>query len=88
MHGTISRRSGFRPEGLKLFALSFQLPEVAVPSEAIACATCGLVWCELDAATLREKLGDLGNDEIKEHLGLDQASRVVSLRAAHVLGKR
>jgi len=57
---------------LKLFTLSFHLfSEVALSSGAAACTACGLVWCELDAAKLRKKLRDLGSDEIKEHLGLD-----------------
>jgi hypothetical protein len=73
VNGSIFRRSGFRPEGLKFFSLSFQLPEVPVPNQAAACAACGLVWSELDAATLRQKLHDLGNDEVKQHLGIDDA---------------
>ena len=72
VRGTIYRQRGFRPAGLKLFTLSFQLfSEVALSSEASACTACGLVWCELNAAKLRKKLRDLGNDEIKEQLGLD-----------------
>jgi hypothetical protein len=43
MHGSIYN-AGFRPKRLKFFSLSFQLPEVSVPSEAAACAACGLVW--------------------------------------------
>ena len=70
VHGSILKRSGFRPEGLKLFSLSFQFPEVPLPRDAAACAACGLVWSELDAATLRQKLHDLGNEEVKRHLGI------------------
>jgi hypothetical protein len=73
VHGSIFGRSGFRPEGLKFFSLSFQLPEVPVPKQAAACAACGLVWSELDAAILRQKLRDLGNEDIKRHLGLGTA---------------
>jgi hypothetical protein len=29
-----------------------------------------LVWAELDAATLRQKLYDLGNQAVRERLGL------------------
>jgi hypothetical protein len=73
VHGTFSTRAvrfGFRPEELRLFSLSFQFPEVPVPAQAAACASCGLVWTELDAATLRQKLHDLGNDEVRRRLGL------------------
>lgn len=73
VHGTFSTRGvrfGFRPEELKLFSLSLQFPEVPVPASALACASCGLVWSELDAATLRQKLHDLGNDEVRQRLGL------------------
>jgi hypothetical protein len=54
VHGSIFN-AGFRPKGLKFFSLSFQLPEVPVPSEAAACAACGLVWSELNPATLQKK---------------------------------
>ena len=72
VHGRVYTRRGygFRPEELRLFSLSFQLPEVAVASAHAACADCGLVWAELDPAVLRQKLHDLGNDEVKRHLGL------------------
>ena len=73
VHGSCSRRSGFRPEELKLFSLSFQFPEVPVSSQAAACVACGLVWSQLDAETLRQKLRDLGNEEVKRHLGLEAA---------------
>jgi hypothetical protein len=63
-------RFGFRPEELRLFALSFQFPEVPVTSAAVACASCGLVWLELDPAKLREKLHDLGNEDVRQRLGL------------------
>ena len=62
--------SGFRPKGLKFFSLSFQLPEVPVPSEATACAACGLVWSELNTATLQKKIHLLGNEAVKRHLGI------------------
>jgi hypothetical protein len=52
VHGSCHRRSWFRPEGLKLFSLSFQFPEVPMSTQASACAACGLVWSELDAETL------------------------------------
>ena len=70
VHGSMFRSGGFRPEELRLFALSFQLPEVFVQSGYAACAGCGLVWGELDAAALRQKLHDLGNDQVKQRLGL------------------
>ena len=74
VHGSIPflrgvRRFGFRPEELRLFSLSLQFPEVPVSSAAAACASCGLVWAELDAATLRQKLHDLGNEEVRQRLG-------------------
>jgi hypothetical protein len=46
-------RFGFRPEELRLFSLGLQFPEVPLSSTPVACASCGLVWAELDAATLR-----------------------------------
>jgi hypothetical protein len=67
---TRGTRFGFRPEELRLFSLSFQFPEVPVPSAVTACAACGLVWAELDAATLRQKLHDLGNEDVRRRLGL------------------
>jgi hypothetical protein len=30
----------------------------------------GLVWSELEAATLRQKLNDLGNEDVRRRLGL------------------
>jgi hypothetical protein len=69
VHGSIFN-AGFRPKGLKFFSLSFQLPEVPVPSEATACAACGLVWSELNPATLQKKIHHLGNEEVKRHLGM------------------
>ena len=70
VHGSYSTRGrfGFRPEELRLFSLSLQFPEV--PVAAAACAACGLVWAELDAATLRQKLHDLGNEDVRRRLGL------------------
>jgi hypothetical protein len=50
--------------------MSLQFPEVPVPATAIACAACGLVWTELDAAALRQKLDDLGNEDVRRRLGL------------------
>ena len=73
VHGTIQTqglRFGFRPEELRLFSLSLQFPEVSFPREAAACTSCGLVWAELDAAALRQKLHDLGNEEVRKRLGL------------------
>ena len=70
VHGSMFRAGGFRPEELRLFSLSFQLPEVPVRSGYAACAGCGLVWGELDIDTLRQKLHDLGNDAVRERLGL------------------
>jgi hypothetical protein len=73
VHGSYSTRGvrfGFRPEELRLFSLSLQFPEVPVPAAAAACAACGLVWAELDAATLRQKLHDLGNEDVRRRLGL------------------
>ena len=73
VHGSFSTRGvrfGFRPEELRLFSLSFQFPEVPVTSAAVACASCGLVWAELDPATLHQKLHDLGNEEVRRRLSL------------------
>jgi hypothetical protein len=63
----------FRPAELRLFSLSFQFPEVSVTNpaaegSAAACASCGMVWAELDAATLRQKLHDLGNEDVRRRL--------------------
>jgi hypothetical protein len=63
--------TGFRPKGLKFFSLSLQFPEVSVVSEAHACVACGLVWSACDAAALRQKLRDLGNEEVKRGVGID-----------------
>jgi hypothetical protein len=73
VHGSFPSRGlrfGFRPKELRLFSLSFQLPEVPVSSAPAACASCGLVWTELDPATLRQKLHDLGNEDVRRRLGL------------------
>lgn len=73
VHGSFSTRGvrfGFRPEELRLFSLSLQFPEVPVAAKSAACASCGLVWSELDAAALRRKLHDLGNAEVRQRLGL------------------
>ena len=73
VHGSFSTRGvrfGFRPEELRLFSLSLQFPEVPVSSAAVTCASCGLVWAELDPTTLRQKLHDLGNEEVRRRLGL------------------
>ena len=73
VHGSFPTRGvrfGFRPEELRLFSLSFQFPEVPVSSAAVACASCGLVWAELDAAAHRQKLHDLGNEDVRRRLGL------------------
>ncbi len=73
VHGSFPGRGvrfGFRPKELRLFSLSFQFPEVPVPRTAAACAACGLVWAELDAAALRQKLHDLGNEDVRRRLGL------------------
>ena len=71
VHGSFSTRGlrfGFRPEALRLFSLSLQFPEVPVPLAADACASCGLVWSELDAAPLQQKLRDLGNEDVRQRL--------------------
>ncbi len=70
VHGSVGVRGGFRPEELRLFSLSFQLPEVSVGRQVTACAACGLVCGELDPAALRQKLHDLGNEQVRERLGL------------------
>lgn len=77
VHGSFSTRGirfGFRPEELRLFSLSLQFPEAPVSAAAAACASCGLVWAELDAPTLRQKLHDLGNEDVRQRLGLLDAS--------------
>ena len=66
----VVRPVGFRPEELRLFSLSLQFPEVPVAAAAAACAACGLVWTELDAGALRQKLHDLGNDDVRRRLGM------------------
>jgi hypothetical protein len=63
-------RFGFRPEELRLFSLSLQVPETPISRAAAACAACGLVWTQLDATTLRQKLHDLGNEDVRRRLGL------------------
>ena len=73
VHGSFSTRGvrfGFRPEELRLFSLSLQFPEV--PVSMVACASCGLVWLELDAATLRQKLHDQGNEDVRRRLSLTE----------------
>jgi hypothetical protein len=73
VHGSFSNRAarfGFRPEELRVFSLSFQFPEV--PVAAVACAVCGFVWDELDATALRQKLHDLGNEDVRRRLSLLQ----------------
>ena len=73
VHGSFTTRGvrfGFRPEELRLFSLRLEFPEVAVPAAAVACSSCGLVWAELDAAALRQKLHDLGNEDVRRRLGL------------------
>jgi hypothetical protein len=65
----LARQLGFRPEELRFFALSLQFPEVPVSAGAAACASCGLVWTELDAGALRQKLRDLGNEDVQRRLG-------------------
>jgi hypothetical protein len=71
LHGSFSRQGvRFRPEELRFFSLSFQFPEVPVERSAAACASCGLVWSELDPEILRQKLHDLGNEEVRQRLGL------------------
>ena len=65
----IARQLGFRPEELRFFSLSFQFPEVPVSAAVAACAACGLVWTELDAGVLRQKLRDLGNADVQHRLG-------------------
>jgi hypothetical protein len=75
VHGSFSTRAvrfGFRPEELRLFSLSLQFPEVPVSAKAAACASCGLVWTDLDAASLRQKLHDLGNEDVRQRLGLTE----------------
>jgi hypothetical protein len=71
VHGSFMRgvRFGFRPEELRPFTLSLQFPEVALSGAAAACASCGLVWAELDTAALRQKLHDLGNEDVRRRLG-------------------
>jgi hypothetical protein len=63
-------RFGFSPEELRLFSLSLQFPEVPITTSPAACAACGLVWAELDPSRLRQKLHDLGNEEVRKRLGL------------------
>jgi hypothetical protein len=75
LHGSLYStgvRFGFRAEELRLFSLSLQFPEAPVSRKAVACASCGLVWSELDPATLRQKLHDLGNEEVRKRLGITE----------------
>ena len=74
VHGTILRGLRFRPQELRAFSLSLQIPEVPMSPSAVACASCGLIWSELDPMVLRQKLHDLGNEEVRHRLGLDDAS--------------
>jgi len=61
---------GVQPKELRPFSLSLQFSEVSLCSEPTACASCGLVWAELDPSQLRLKLDDLGNDDVRRRLGL------------------
>ena len=72
VHGSFSTkgRFGFRPEELRLFSLSLQFPEVPLAGRPAACASCGLVWADLDPAKLRQKLHDLGNEDVRRRLAL------------------
>src|SRR5262245_10937671 len=73
VHGSFPIRGArFRPEELRLFSLSLQSPEVRITRAAAACASCGLVWAELDAETLRQKLHDLGNEDVRQRLSLTE----------------
>jgi hypothetical protein len=65
----LARQLGFRPEELRFFSLSLQFPEVPVSAAVAACAACGLVWTDLDAGVLRQKLRDLGNEDVRRRLG-------------------
>ena len=72
VHGSFYARGfrfGFRAEELRLFSLSLQFPEAPISSSAAACGTCGLVWGELEPATLRQKVHDLGNEDVRQRLG-------------------
>jgi hypothetical protein len=74
VHGSFTNRgvrsAWFRPEELRLFSLSLQFPDVPVSVKAAACAACGLVWAETDPDLLRKKLNDLGNEHVRQRLGL------------------
>lgn len=72
IHGSFQTRGrfGFRPEELRLFSLSLQFAEVPLTAAPAACASCGLLWAELDPSRLRQKLDDLGNDDVRRRLGL------------------
>ena len=74
IHGSFTTKThlrfGFRPEELRLFSLSFQFPEVSITTAPVACAACGLIWANLDPLQLRQKLDDLGNEDVRHRLGL------------------
>jgi hypothetical protein len=72
VHGVIYHgfHQGFRPDDIKWLAVSFQKSDVKVSNGYTACTACGLLWGEIDPDKLKQKLRDLGNDEIKKHLGL------------------
>ena len=72
IHGSFQTRGrfGFRPEELRLFSLSLQFPEVSPTTKPAACAACGLIWAQLDPLQLRQKLDDLGNEDVRRRLGL------------------
>jgi hypothetical protein len=63
-------RFGFRPEERRLLSLSLRFPEVSLTANPAACMSCGLVWAELDPVKLRRKLHDLGNQDVRDRLGL------------------
>jgi hypothetical protein len=93
VHGALHLRGGFRPQELRLFSLSFQVPGVPVSTAAAACAACGLVWSQLDAAVLRQKLHDLGNgDRLRSllrvrSLALDQRLGLAQLGLSIFVGQ-
>ena len=66
--GNVMRKGAFRPSSVKTFSLSLQTPELWMQGDACACASCGLIWMQIDQESLVSKLKDLGTAEIKSEL--------------------
>ena len=58
----------FQPKELRLLCGSSHIR--IKTSGFLACADCGLLWSEVDAAKLRSLLSESGNKTVKTRLGL------------------